>query len=152
MSEPAPEPTPTPAPKPEPPAATPTPITLPDDHPLVRTLAEQKKTIKELKQQAEGKATAEEKIANLEKEVEATKREALKRRIQAAHGISDEDADLFLTGSDEQSLAAQAKRLAEREAERKKQGGRVPTEGRIPTTPGEDPMRDFTRKLFDRDD
>lgn len=40
--------------------------------------------------------------------------EALRLRIAAKHGITDEDADLFLTGSDRDQLEAQAKRLAER--------------------------------------
>lgn len=42
---------------------------------------------------------------------------ALRSRIQARHGVSDEDADLFLTGTDEETLTKQAERLAEREAD-----------------------------------
>ena len=38
--------------------------------------------------------------------------EALRWRIAAKHGISDEDAETFLTGSDEESLTRQAERLA----------------------------------------
>ena len=106
----------------------------------------------ELKRKAGEGATAEEKIAALQQQVETTQREALKRRVQAKHGISDEDADLFLTGSDEESLTAQAQRLAARDAERKTKGNRVPGEGRTPTKPGDDPMRAFTRNLFGRED
>lgn len=106
----------------------------------------------DLKAKAEGAKSAEDKIAELQKEMEATKREALKRRVQAAHGISDEDADLFLTGSDEESLTAQAKRLAERESERKKRGNRVPNEGKTTSQSGDDQMRDFARDLFGRPD
>lgn len=40
--------------------------------------------------------------------------EALRLRVAAKHGISDDDADLFLTGTDRDTLEAQAKRLAER--------------------------------------
>lgn len=40
--------------------------------------------------------------------------EALRFRIAAKHNISDEDADLFLTGSDEETLTRQAARLIER--------------------------------------
>ena len=40
--------------------------------------------------------------------------DALRFRIAAKHGISDEDAALFLTGSDEDTLAKQAARLVER--------------------------------------
>ena len=38
--------------------------------------------------------------------------EALRWRIAAKHGISDEDAETFLTGSDEASLTRQAERLS----------------------------------------
>ena len=101
----------------------------------------------ELKAKAGEKATADERIAALEREVESSRREALKRRVQAAHQISDEDADLFLTGTDEETLTAQAKRLAARESERKQQGNHVPREGQ-PPQPAEDQMRSFTRGLF----
>lgn len=40
--------------------------------------------------------------------------EALRFRVAAKHGISDEDADLFLTGSDAETLEKQAARLMER--------------------------------------
>lgn len=40
--------------------------------------------------------------------------EALRLRVAAKHGISDEDADLFLTGSDAETLERQAARLVER--------------------------------------
>lgn len=40
--------------------------------------------------------------------------EALRFRVAAKHSISDEDADLFLTGTDEETLTRQAARLAER--------------------------------------
>lgn len=86
----------------------------------------------DLKAKAGEKVTAEERIANLEKQLEQSNREALRRRVQAAHGIADEDADLFLTGTDEESLVAQAKRLAARESERKSNGNHVPTEGANP--------------------
>lgn len=104
----------------------------------------------ELKKKAAGSATAEETLAKLQRDLEDTKREALKRRVQAAHGISDEDADLFLTATEEEALTKQAERLAERDSDRKKRGNRVPTEGRTTTQAGEDPMREFTRNLFDR--
>lgn len=40
--------------------------------------------------------------------------EALRLRVAAKHGISDEDADLFLTGTDTETLERQAARLVER--------------------------------------
>lgn len=87
----------------------------------------------DLKAKAGEQATAEERIAALEKQLEQTSREALRRRVQAAHGIADEDADLFLTASDEETLTAQAKRLAERTSERKQNNNVVPREGNTPS-------------------
>jgi hypothetical protein len=104
----------------------------------------------DLKAKAEGAKTAEERMAELEKEIATTKHEALKRRVQAAHKISDEDADLFLTGTDEESLTAQAKRLAAREDERKQKNNVSPREGNNPKASGDDPMREFAKGLFER--
>ena len=104
----------------------------------------------DLKAKAGEKATADERLATLEKLLVDSQREALKRRVQAAHGIADEDADLFLTGTDEETLTAQAKRLADRESERKKHGNHVPREGNNPPSGKADPMREFTRDLFGR--
>lgn len=104
----------------------------------------------DLRAKAEGAKTAEERMAELEKEIAATKHEALRRRAQAAHGISDEDADLFLTGTDEESLTAQAKRLADRESERKKQNNVSPREGINPKPERNGDEREFVRTLFAR--
>lgn len=40
--------------------------------------------------------------------------DALRFRVAAKHGITDEDADLFLTGTDAETLERQAARLVER--------------------------------------
>src|SRR5690625_1341850 len=69
--------------------------------------------------QAEAKAASE--------RAEAAERDVLRYRIAAKHGISDADADLFLTGSDEETMAAQAARYAEL--------------NNTPTTPRPDPDR-----------
>lgn len=73
--------------------------------------------------------------------------EALRWRIAAEHGISVEDAELFLTGTDEETLTKQAQRLAERVADRRKNGNVVPREGST-SQPKDDEMREFTRRLF----
>lgn len=91
-------------------------------------------------------------IAALEKQLADTQATALRSRIQAKHGISDEDAALFLTAPDEATLTKQAQALAERAADRRKTGNRDPFAGRTPSKTGIDPMRDFTRGLFGRDD
>jgi len=68
-------------------------------------------------------------------------------RVAVEHGISIEDADLFLTGKDDATLRAQAQRLADREADRKKNGNVVPREG-TSTRPAEGDEAAFARSLF----
>jgi murein DD-endopeptidase MepM/ murein hydrolase activator NlpD len=104
----------------------------------------------DLKAKASEATTAEERIAELEKRHAAAEAKALRSDIAAKHGISPEDRDLFLTGADEETLTAQAQRLTQREADRKKQGNVAPREGGNPTPGTGDPdgLRDFTRNLF----
>lgn len=45
-------------------------------------------------------------------ELETVKTTALRAKVAATHGISDEDAAMFLTGTEEKELTAQAERLA----------------------------------------
>ena len=88
----------------------------------------------DLKKAAEGAKTVEQKLAELESKHAEVEARALRSDIAARHGITAEDRDLFLTGSDEATLEAQAKRLAERMVEQKKNGNRAPKEGRPVTT------------------
>lgn len=60
--------------------------------------------------------------------------EALRWRIAARHGISDEDAELFLTGSDEETLSRQAERFKELSFKPSK-GTHVPGVGNQPSPP-----------------
>lgn len=83
-----------------------------------------------------------------ENDATAARAEALRWRVAAKHGLTDEDAELFLTGTDEATLTKQAERLTERVADKKKNGNVVPTEGRTPSSPGADPIREFARELF----
>lgn len=92
---------------------------------------------------ADAKTAAEQDAAN-------ARAEALRWRVAAKHGISDEDAELFLTGTDEATLTKQAERLTERTENRKKQGNVVPKEGNT-SQPHDDEIRTFTRGLFQRD-
>lgn len=107
----------------------------------------------ELKTQAEGAKTVEQKLAALETKTAEAEARALRSDVATKHGISAEDRDLFLTGSDEATLTAQAKRLAERVAEQKKQGNVARKEGDVTNEgKGDEEMREFTRNLFDRAD
>ncbi len=77
---------------------------------------------------------AAERLAAAEREAAAAKADGLRWRIAAKFQVSDEDADLFLTGTDEETLTRQAQRLTDRDAARKKGGNHVPREGATPTS------------------
>lgn len=83
-----------------------------------------------------------------EKDAADAKAEALRWRIAARHSITDEDAELFLTGTDEDTLTKQAQRLTAREGEHKKKPNVVPKEGTSTSKPGDDPVRTLVRGLF----
>lgn len=129
------------------------------DYPTLKEKAGQLDQIQQASQ-TEAEKTAQ-RIAQLEEQLTQTQTSALRSRIQAKHGISDEDAALFLTATDEDTLTAQAARLAERAAderkradeERKKTGGRDAFAGRTPTdSAGPDAAkRDWLRSITDRD-
>src|SRR5690242_1505507 len=92
---------------------------------------------------------AAKRIAELEAELGHTRRDSLRLKIATEHGITDaDDIDLFLTGTDEETLTKQAKRLADREADRKKQGNRVPREGATPTSGSNNDERETVNALF----
>jgi len=82
--------------------------------------------------------SAEEKLAaelgEAAKRAANAEAEALRWRIAAKHGISDEDAELFLTGSDEETLARQAERFNQL-AVKPSKGTHVPGVGNQPNPP-----------------
>lgn len=96
-------------------------------------------------------------ITSAEQERDTAKAESLRLRIAVTHGISLEDADLFLTGTTEETLIAQAKRLSDRAAEqaksetdRKKKNPIVSKEGTSTKTgtTTEEEDREFARNFF----
>lgn len=103
----------------------------------------------------EAKKTDEQKsadrLAALESEMQAAKADALRFKIAARFQVSDEDTDLFLTGTDEETLTKQAQRLTERVEERKKSGNVVPNEGKTPNDPLTDGKREFLRSIVGSD-
>ncbi|QDK02760.1 scaffolding protein [Gordonia phage Squiddly] len=130
-----------------------------------RKVSEKYADYDELKAAAEGKKTADERLAEFERKLAQSEANTLRLRIAGDYGISTKrgddgepsDADLFLTGTDEETLAAQAKRLSDRvaaqakaETERKKKNPTVPKEGtstKTGTTTEEDD-REFARTFF----
>jgi hypothetical protein len=114
----------------------------------------------DLKTRAGNALTLEQRVADMEAETTAAKAEALRSRIAADFGVSTKkgpkgepsDADLFLTGTDVDTLTAQAQRLAGREVDRKKQGNFAPKEGTTPAGSSNTDERDFVRNLFSRAD
>lgn len=80
----------------------------------------------------EERLTAELQTACAERDQALT--DLLRWRVATRFGIADEDVDLFLTGTDEETLVKQAERLAERTPSTN--GGLyVPQEGRNPSGP-----------------
>jgi len=114
----------------------------------------------DLKAKAQGAKSLEDRLGEVETvlattqgELNSTKLSALRSSVAAEFGISTKkgpknepsDADLFLTGTDEKSLTAQAERLADR----KKHGNVAPTEGTTKTkqSPGTDAKREWLRTV-----
>ena len=114
-----------------------------------RKATEKFKDYDDLKAKAGEKQTLEERIAEMEQRTAQAVATALRSDIAAEFGISKDDRDLFLTASDEDTLRAQAKRLADRDADRKKNPPRVPKEGTV-TDPTDSQDREFARQLFGR--
>lgn len=113
---------------------------------------------KDLKAKAEGAKSLEDRIAELESNGSKIEQRALRAEIAGEFGISTKkgpkgepsDAELFLTGTDQESLTAQAQRLVQRESDRKKQGNVAPKEGDNPQ-PSDDPKRSFLRGITGSD-
>ena len=80
-------------------------------------------------QKSEADKTAD-RIKLLETEAADARREALRFKVASEFGIASERAELLLTGSDEETMRRQAEALKGETDERKKQGNRVPNEGR----------------------
>lgn len=55
---------------------------------------------------------ARKELEQARRDVDAARRDALRFRVAAKHGISEDDAALFLTASDEAGISAQAERFA----------------------------------------
>ena len=77
--------------------------------------------------------------------------EALKAHLVTLGVVSKED-EVLLTAADPDALLAQVKRLSERATDRKKSGNFSPREGSTTTQTKAEPLREFTRGLFGREE
>lgn len=83
---------------------------------------------------------AREEAAKALADAETARTEALRYRIANKHGVSEEDAETFLTASDEEGLERQAARLAEIAAARRETERHTPDPSQGPRPPtAEDP-------------
>ena len=92
---------------------------LADERKARRTAEQQAKELKSRLDELEAAQLSREEKATkraeeAEKRAAASDTTALKWRTAVRHGISDEDADLFLTGADEETLTRQAEALTRR--------------------------------------
>lgn len=109
----------------------------------------------ELTKAQDEKAKADDETAKAKAERDEAKADALRLRVAIKHNVSDEDADLFLTGTDEATLTKQAERLSQRQDSQRKGGNYVPREGNPTTQTGDNDggdLRSFTRGLFGSDE
>lgn len=156
MSEnPNPAPTPAdvaPAAQPDPATDAPTPEPKVDEIDWKAKAREWEKRAKDNKAAADRLAEIEEankteaqkqadRLASLEREAHQAKAEALRFKIASKFQIGEEDAELFLTGTDEETLTKQAERLAQRadEAGRPRAPKPDPNQGRTPNGAPLDP-------------
>lgn len=101
----------------------------------------------DLKEKAGKSQTLEERIAAMEKSSQDAELKALRAEIAGEHGLSKEDRDLLLTGTDEDTIRQQAKRLSDNSATTRKRGPSAPKEGNT-TKPSASEEREAARQLF----
>lgn len=148
MTEPI--PTPEPAPNPEP-----TPDQTFTQAELDRIVSErlQRERAKfadydELKAKAGSATTLEERVAEIERTAKASEERALRAEVANAKGLTPSQAKRLI-GSTREELEADAAELLADISAQKNSSNVSPREGNQPTAT-DDPMREFTRGLFER--
>ncbi|WP_143203963.1 hypothetical protein [Streptomyces kebangsaanensis] len=106
---------PAPAPSPTPAPAAPEPDWKAEARKWETRAKENSDAAQRLREIEDAQKTEQQRLAEAketaEKDAAAARSEALRWRIAARHQISDEDAEIFLTGGDEETLTRQAARL-----------------------------------------
>lgn len=102
----------------------------------------------EFKAEAERASELEGRIASLQGEISQAQLESLRVSVASRFGVSEEDRDLLMTGTDEETLALQAERLG---SLRRSMGNVAPNEGRVVQMGdrGDRDMSAFVNQLFD---
>lgn len=110
--------------------------------------------LKAFKQQVENeRLSAQKQLQEAEEAAAKAATEALRWRTAAKFGISDEDAETFLTGTDEATITRQAERLAEfQKAQQDAPAGPRPdlTQGSKSSNKPSDPAAAFAAAFADR--
>lgn len=143
-----------------------TAVTPPEEEtPPAETVDFWKSKAREQEKRAKANADAAKKLAELEEsqktesqrlsdaktaaeaDAATARAEALRWRIAAKHGITDDDADTFLTGTDEETLTRQAERLTALATAASSTSSPAPrpdlSQGPRTAAPGGDPATDF---------
>jgi hypothetical protein len=105
----------------------------------------------DLKKRAEGAATLEERVADIERQAKESDARAVRAEVANAKGLTPNQAKR-LVGATREELEADADELLKDIGAQKKRGNHVPGEGNTPSPSSDDPMREFTRNLFVRSD
>ena len=108
----------------------------------VKELAEIKES-----QKTEAQKSAE-RLAAAEKDVADARNESLRYKIAAEFKLTEKQAAALAHVSSEDGMREVAEQLAASESDRKKHGNFVAREGTTPPKPSDDPMREFTQRLF----
>lgn len=114
-----------------------------------RKVAEKFSDYDDLKTKAAGAQTLEDRVAEIERQAKDSESRALRAEVANAKGLTPNQAKR-LVGESREELEADADELLKDIGAQKKQNNRVPNEGKTPPPSADDPMREFTRGLFER--
>lgn len=103
----------------------------------------------ELKTKAGNATTLEDRVAEIERQAKESEARAMRAEVANAKGLTPSQAKR-LVGETREELEADADELLKDIGAQKKQNNRVPNEGKTPPPSADDPMREFTRGLFER--
>jgi hypothetical protein len=116
-----------------------------------RKAAEKYADYDDLKKRAEGAQSLEDRVAEIERQAKESEARAMRAEVANAKGLTPNQAKR-LVGATREELETDADELLKDIGAQKKRGNHVPDEGKTPSKSGDDPVREFARGLFGRDD